>query len=414
MSAPTVPAEWAEVPLRRVILKLEQGWSPIAEERPAEEGEWGVLKLSAVKRGRFCPDAQKALGSTEPRSEYEVKPGDVLMTRANTPELVGDICIVNSCPPRLMLSDLIYRIALNQERVDPRYFVYWFLGRAGADQVRLDARGASRSMVKISQEHIKSWRIALPPISAQRAIASYLDRKIASLDALIEGKQQLIALLTEQQEALTHHAVTKGINPNLPMKSLPIPWIGEIPAHWEITRARFLCDITTGSRDTQDSDDAGEYPFFVRSDTVERISTWSFDGEGVLTSGDGAGVGKNFHYCVGKFEVHQRVYLFYKFRKVLGRFFFYFLRSNLHKVVLAGTAKSTVESLRRPMLQDFPIVYGSEEDQRCVISYLDEENRQFGCITANLGVQLDRLREYRQALIDAVVTGQLDVGELTT
>ena len=192
------------------------------------------------------------------------------------------------------------------------------------------------------------------------------------------------------------------------MKDSGVGWIGEIPDHWNILRMRFLCDITTGGRDTQDAEEDGQYPFFVRSQTIERISTWSFDGEAVLTSGDGVGVGKIFHHFIGKLEFHQRVYLFHNFRRVLGRFLYYFIKENLYKVVLEGAAKSTVDSLRRVMLQDFPITFPSIDEQQAVADFLDRKTAQIDSLIAKKQRMIELLGEKRQALISQAVTKGLD------
>ena len=98
--------------------------------------------------------------------------------------------------------------------------------------------------------------------------------------------------------------------------------VTEIPEDWKTARIDVHASITTGSRNTQDKEDAGEYPFFVRSQEVERINSFSYDGEAVLTAGDGVGTGKVFHYIVGRFDVHQRVYRISDFSdELIGRFF---------------------------------------------------------------------------------------------
>ena len=104
-------------------------------------------------------------------------------------------------------------------------------------------------------------------------------------------------------------------------KDSGVEWLGDVPKHWETRRLRFLCDISTGDKDTVNAIGDGAFPFFVRSQTVERINTFSADCEAVLTAGDGVGVGKVFHYHVGKFDYHQRVYAFTNFRQVSGYFF---------------------------------------------------------------------------------------------
>ncbi len=303
-----------------------------------------------------------------------------------------------------------YRVYDLRSDIEPSYAHHVFRSETYRTLYGVLTRGHTTYDRRISKPDFASLPIAIPPGHTQRAIADFLDRKTAAIDALIEKKERLIALLAEQRAALIHRAVTRGLDPDVEMKDSGVEWIGEVPAHWEVNRMRFLCDITTGSRDTQDAEDDGAYPFFVRSQTVERISTWSFDGEAVLTSGDGAGVGKIFHHYVGKLEYHQRVYLFHSFRGVLGRYLYFFLRENFLKVVLAGTAKSTVDSLRRPMLQDFYIAYGPEEEQRKIVEELDAFDAKHHALESKLNDQVERLREYRQALITAAVTGQLDIG----
>ena len=99
---------------------------------------------------------------------------------------------------------------------------------------------------------------------------------------------------------------------------------------WPQTIVADIAEVTTGERDTQDRIPDGQYPFFVRSQTVERIDSFSFDGEAVLTAGDGVGVGKIYHYINGKFDFHQRVYRISNFRDYDGKFFFYFFSSHFY------------------------------------------------------------------------------------
>lgn len=191
-------------------------------------------------------------------------------------------------------------------------------------------------------------------------------------------------------------------------KATGVPWIGTIPREWSFRRLRFLCRITTGDADTQDAVEDGQYPLFVRSDTVERSNGYFFDGEGVLTSGDGAGVGKIYHYYNGKMAIHQRVYLFYSFGPVLGKYLFYYMKANFMKVVLEGTAKSTVDSLRLSMLQDFPIVFPAKQQQHSIIEWLDAKTQSIDALIAKKERLIELLEEKRAALINRAVTKGLD------
>ena len=136
-------------------------------------------------------------------------------------------------------------------------------------------------------------------------------------------------------------------------KDSGVEWLGVVPNHWEIKKLKYICNVETGSKDTVNAVDDGDYPFFVRSQTVERINSVGADCEAVLTAGDGVGVGKVFHYYEGKFDYHQRVYMLNNFSNVLGRFVYYYLSNNFYKVALEGNAKSTVDSLRLPQFLNF-------------------------------------------------------------
>ena len=200
-------------------------------------------------------------------------------------------------------------------------YLFWALrSKPTAYQFHVEAKGVTR--YGLAHHGIQSALIPHPPLSEQKAIVRFLDHADEQIQYYIAGKERLIALLEEQRQALVHQAVTRGLDPNVRLKSSGVEWLGDVPEHWELRRIRSLAAIGTGDKDTINRDVEGKYPFFVRSQNVERIDTWSFDGEAVLTAGDGAGVGKVFHYFNGKFDFHQRVYKFSDFKDILGKFFY--------------------------------------------------------------------------------------------
>ncbi|MBL1245155.1 MAG: restriction endonuclease subunit S [Sulfurimonas sp.] len=187
-----------------------------------------------------------------------------------------------------------------------------------------------------------------------------------------------------------------------------VEWLGEIPNHWQTSRLKFLCNITTGGKDTENKVDDGIYPFYVRSQTVERINSYSFNGEAILTAGDGVGVGKVFHYVNDKFDFHQRVYMFYSFQKVAGRFLFEYIKNNFYKVALSGVAKSTVDSLRLPLIQNFMITVPPLQEQQTIANYLDKATAKIDTLIEKQTKLIARLKEKRQAVISTAVTRGLD------
>ncbi len=173
-------------------------------------------------------------------------------------------------------------------------------------------------------------------------------------------------------------------------------------------RLKDVCSIQTGSKNTEDKVDHGEYRFFVRSDTVERINSYSFDTEAVLTAGDGVGVGRVFHHVLGKFELHQRVYALTNFNKVNGRFVYHFMRNNFKDYVLSQSAKVTIDSVRLPMIQTLPFPDLEVENQKEIADKIDIAEVKLNTKIELLTQKLHHLEEYKTALIHNAVTKGLD------
>jgi len=279
--------------------------------------------------------------------------------------------------------------------------------------MNLNQYSVSAAQPGLSVELVGMLAVSLPPLPEQRQIAGFLDRETGKIDALVAEQERLLELLKEKRQAVISHAVTRGLNPNAPLKPSEVDWIGAIPTHWETKKLRYLCDIQTGDKDTENLVADGEYPFFVRSQTVEKIDSYTFDCEAILTAGDGAGVGKVFHHYQGRFDFHQRVYMMNNFRGVSGAFLFHYLRENFYKVALEGGAKSTVDSLRRPVFTNFPVCVPPIPEQRAIVAHLDAATAQFDALTAEVERALALLQERRTALISAAVTGQIDVRAAT-
>lgn len=178
-------ANWPVEPLGKYVKDAAAGWSPKCIETPRSGDNWGVLKVSAVTWGRFQPDENKELPpSLEPRPEIEVVPGDFLISRANTAELVARSVVVPlNTPSKLMMSDKIIRFRFN-DKIDPEYvnlvhaspFARAYYGRV--------AGGTSSSMKNVSQALIRALEIPIPPLAEQHRIVAKVDELMALCDAL--------------------------------------------------------------------------------------------------------------------------------------------------------------------------------------------------------------------------------------
>lgn len=179
--------------------------------------------------------------------------------------------------------------------------------------------------------------------------------------------------------------------------------VGTIPQDWDVARIVDVASITTGSRNTQDRIDTGIYPFFVRSQTVERINSYSFDGEAVLTAGDGVGTGKIFHYINGKFDLHQRVYQISNFSPRLNGFFFYlYFASKFFDRIMSMTAKSSVDSVRREMIADMLMPLPTPDEQRAIAAALADAD----ALIAALEGMIAKKHDLKQAAMQHLLTGK--------
>ena len=171
----------------------------------------------------------------------------------------------------------------------------------------------------------------------------------------------------------------------------------EFEGEWEMCKFKDVCSTSTGNKNTQDKIDDGIYPFYVRSQTVERINSWTFDGEAILTAGDGVGVGKVFHHTYGKIGVHQRVYILSNF-KCDANYLFHFFSSHFYNRVKRMSAKNSVDSVRKEMITEMPLYLPSKQEQTKIgvlLSLLDERISTQNKI-------IEDLKKLKCAIIDEV------------
>ena len=352
-------------------------------------------------------DFMAATATTAQIAQFTLRAGDTIITKDS--ETADDIAIAAYVPADLPGVICGYHLSMiRPTRAAHGAFVKRLFDSTYVKScVAVRANGLTR--VGLGQYEIDNLDLPFPPLPEQLAIAAFLDRETAKIDELVNAQARLIELLKEKRQAVISHAVTKGLNPHAPMKPSGVEWLGDVPELWEVKKMRFLCDVQTGGRDTEHAVVDGEFPFFVRSQVIERINTKSFDGEAVLTAGDGAGVGKVFHHFVGAFDFHQRVYMLSNFKGILGRFVFHYLRENFYKVALQGGAKSTVDSLRRPVFLNFAVCVPPVAEQDTIVASLESQGNRFDSLMAEAERAITLLRERRSALISAAVTGQIDI-----
>jgi type I restriction enzyme S subunit len=209
-----VPEHWKIVRVKHITRSIEQGWSPQCEGFPVEtENEWGVLKVGCVNGGTLNTAENKVLpADLEPIPALGISAGDLLISRANTRELVGSAAVAVKDHSKLLLCDKLYRLRLQPDLCCPTFLSLYLGSSVVRGRIELGATGASASMVNIGQSIILELEVAVPTIEEQRNIVACLGRETAELDALTAEAERGIELLQERRTALISAAVTGKID----------------------------------------------------------------------------------------------------------------------------------------------------------------------------------------------------------
>lgn len=210
-------ATWPRIPLANCVVSVDAGVSVNSEDRPSSLGEIGVLKTSAVSGGHFKPSENKVVVTTDrARVAVPVRGGSILLSRMNTPQLVGESCFVNSDHPSLFLPDRLWQIRVDPSRIDARWLSYALLESNVASAIRCLATGTSGSMKNIAKGSLLGIRIPIPPLREQRRIAEIL----TSLDGQITAMSALIDKLEAIHRALLLDCFTSHANETVPLGNL--------------------------------------------------------------------------------------------------------------------------------------------------------------------------------------------------
>ena len=196
----------------------------------------------------------------------------------------------------------------------------------------------------------------------------------------------------------------EAVAKKLVVKSSPMLRFGPFKEEWDMTLLGELARVTTGDKDTQNRKEGGQYPFFVRSDTIERIDTYSYEGKAILTSGDGVGVGKNFHYIDGRFDFHQRVYCICDFAPgVDAEFVYHYFSQAFYRRVMRMSAKNSVDSVRRDMVVEMPFPRPTHLEQQKIAAFLSAVDAKVRQLTRKQAL----LEQYKKGVMQQLFSREL-------
>jgi len=430
-----IPSTWKTSKLGFVAtVKARLGWKGLKAEEYIEN-EDGYVFLSTPNIKGCDIDFEVVNYITEHRylesPEIMLQAGDVLVAKDGS--TLG-ICNVVRQLPRPSTVNSSIAVLRPRPQCQSVYLYYYFQSHTCQSTIQRMKDGMG--VPHLFQADLRKFGLLLPPIEEQRAIADYLDLKTAEIDALIAGKRRMIDLLHEKRQALISEAVTKGLDPDVPMKDSGFPWLGEVPAHWPVERLRWrLRSIGQGWSPQCESRKAepGEWGVLkvgcMNSGVFDESENKALPPEldplpdlevrigDVLMSRsntvDLVGAVGMVHQTQGQILLCDKLYrLDFNQSMLLSSYSVHLLRSRAARLQIerdATGASSSMKNISNEVVANMVFAFPSIEEQRCINEFIDHELLRMGDLERTISTQINRLLEYRRTLISATVTGKLVV-----
>ncbi len=420
-----IPEHWLVQRLKHCVARLESGGTPDSSNpdywTDSKDGiPW--VAISDMTRSYHVRETTRRITEAGRLSKgiAVLRAGTLLYSMYAS---LGKVALLDT---NATINQAILGVVPRQNMVFRDYLRWWLEFM----QVHVQMLSSSNTQDNLNAEKIRGMRVVLPPsIDEQRAIVAFLDRETARIDALIEKKRRQIELLHEKRAALISHAVTKGLDPNAPMKDSGIEGLAEIPVDWTLKRLKFMTpQITVGivvtpskyyvdegipclrSLNVREDEIVDSNMVFISAesnDLLRKSKLREGDLVAVRTGQPGTTAVVDSRYdgtnCIDLIIVRRS-------RAFDSRFMCYVMNSSLAKSqYLAGTTGAIQEHFNigtaGDLLVPIPPLIRQVEVREC----LDNATRRISLLAEKIGVTIDRLREYRTALISAAVTGKIDV-----
>lgn len=401
------PAHWENARLRWLARRYSGGTPDKTNLNYWEGGTIPWLNSGEVNERLITqPSSYITQEAFENSSAKWIPAGSLVMALAGqgkTKGMVAQLAIDSTCNQSMAA-------IVPSSRLQPRFLLWWL--DSNYENIRNMAGGDLRDGLNL--ELLGNIACPLPPTTEQTRIAEFLDRETSKIDELVAEQRRLMELLKEKRKAVISHAVTRGLNPQAPLKPSGIEWLGEIPSHWDVGPVKHFFVSLDSQRIPLSSEErsfrGGEYPYYGASGVIDNIDAFIFDEDLVLVSEDGANLLNRStpiaFVATGKYWVNNHAHIL---RPIDNNLRFWAQRLDIVDItpVVTGSAqpKFTIEAL-----MNLRIAIPSDEEERQEIQrHLDAETAKFDTLTTEAQRAIDLLQERRTALISAAVTGQIDI-----
>lgn len=391
-----------------------------------------LIQLNNIRDGKHFSTKLKFITESKKNelSRHIALPNDVVIAKMADP--VARAAIVNSNFSEYVIVADCVKLTPNNKLVDINYLVWAINSSYVRNNAEIVSNGTTR--IRINLGELKKLKIPYPSLSEQTQIANFLDQETTKIDTLIAKQEKLIELLEEQRKSIISHAVTKGLNPNVPMKDSGVEWLGQVPEHWMTPSSKHLLEIpiTDGPHETPNFVDDG-IPFI----SAEAISKGKIDFDkkrGYITPELNAIYSKKYSpkvediYMVksgattGKVAMVETTETFNiwsplaVFRcnknKVLPKFLLaVFNSSHFYDALVLNWSYGTQQNIGMGVLSNIEIPCPPLKEQAEIIQHLDVQNTKFDKLIGTQSQLIEKLKEYRSSIISHAVTGKIDVRE---
>lgn len=384
-------------------VKARVGWHGLKSDDFTDEGPY--LVTGSDFKGPFinwenCYHCDEHRYDQDPY--IQLREGDLLITKDGT---IGKVALVNNLKGKATLNSGVFVVRPLEENYLTRYY-FWLL-QSKVFTGFVDHTKTGSTIVHLYQDTFVNFQYPSPALNEQERIANFLDHETAKIDTLIEKQQQLIKLLKEKRQAVISHAVTKGLNPNAPMKDSGVEWLGEVPEHWAIKPLKFACKFQRGHDLPSDKRNEGNIPVVTSAGISATHDTARANAPGLVTGRYGT---------IGDFTLVEEDYwplntTLYSVDLYENKVkFLWYLLQNLKPIFIVNSLKSAVPGVDRNDLHPTPIAMPeSKEEQVKIVNYLDQLLDKYRKAEDKAVEQISLLKERRTALISAAVTGKIDV-----
>ncbi|MCC5841502.1 MAG: restriction endonuclease subunit S [Opitutales bacterium] len=389
-----VPAHWEVVRLRNIV-----------EIKKVIAGELGFEILSITQSGIKVKDIESGEGQLSmDYTKYQVvEIGDFAM---NSMDLLTGGVDIASVKGVTSPDYRVFRI-IKSNCCASRYLLFILINSYLQKIFFAFGQGSAQlGRWRLPRKEFNAFGVPLPPLPEQTAIAEFLDRETGKIDELVAEQRRLIGLLKEKRQAVISHAVTKGLDPNAPMKYSGVEWLGEVPEHWEVLPLKRIVVLQSGNSITSERiEEAGHYPVFGGNGLRGFTTDFTHDGDFVLIGRQGALCG-NINYASGQFWASEHAIVVTPYQKLEIRWLGEFLRTmNLNQYSISAAQPGLSVEIIRNLHACLP----PKSEQTAISIFLDSELNKFDSLITEAERAISLLQERRSALISAAVTGQIDV-----